>query len=134
MGVKLKLGNAVLRPNVGVPQGSLLSPCLFKVYFETALKELMMAGIDFQDLLVYADDLLIICDRPEKLKEVIRRLCQVLRQEGTKKSPVIEFKERRSKKKVLTGMESEGIPRVYRYRYLGLVFDEKLTIFVFLRI
>ena len=55
MRIKLKLRNAALRSTVGVPQGSLLSPDLFTIYLETVLKELMVAGIDFQALLVYTD-------------------------------------------------------------------------------
>lgn len=45
-----------------------------------------------------------------------------------KKFAIVDFKGRRSKKKVLTGMEYEDIPRVNRYRYFELIFDEKLTI------
>ena len=52
---KAKTGKCSAEANVGLPQGSLLSHDLLTVYryLETILKELMMARIDFQILLVY---------------------------------------------------------------------------------
>ena len=38
------LGKEEFRPNVGVAQGSVISPSLFNIYAESLLKELQLSG------------------------------------------------------------------------------------------
>ena len=55
---------------VGVHQGSVLSPLLFIIVLEALSRE-FWAGVPWEDLPVYADDLVIIAD---PLEECVRRL------------------------------------------------------------
>lgn len=72
---RIRLGKEEFTPNVGVAQGSIISPALFNIYSEdlyNALEE--KAYINFQDLLGYADDLLIICSSKHQLRQVINTI------------------------------------------------------------
>ena len=60
---KIQLGDEITLPNQGVAQGYLISPALFNIYSEGFLKTLESeTKICEEDLLGYANDILIICD------------------------------------------------------------------------
>jgi len=68
---KIRLGTQHFTPNIGVAQGSVISPFLFNVYCEDMYKKIESeADINYKDLLGYADDLLVICTSPHQLKKL----------------------------------------------------------------
>ena len=65
-----------MNAEMGLSQGSILSPVLFNVYLEEALKsskklvELIRRG----DLLAFADDMLVMSDSQHEIEQVIQEL------------------------------------------------------------
>ena len=65
-----------MNAEMGLPQGSILSPVLFKVYLEEALKssrkleELRKRG----DLLAFADDMLVMSNSKPEVEQAIEEL------------------------------------------------------------
>jgi hypothetical protein len=61
---------------MGLPQGSILSPVLFNVYLEEALKsskkleEVRSRG----DLLAFADDMLVMSNNQHEVEQIIGKL------------------------------------------------------------
>jgi len=58
--LKITLRKESFLPNVGVPQGSVISPSLFNIYAASFLEILELNGWTIDDLLGFADDHLII--------------------------------------------------------------------------
>ena len=67
-------------------------------------------------ILAYADDLLVLCNMVKQLIKIIGVLRMVLEKEGLvlnlKKSAIAQFRNLRSRNKVLTATEFEGFPVV----------------------
>ena len=64
--------NSNFRPNLGVAQGSVISPSLFDIYTEPLLRELKTLGkIEYEDILAYADDILVFCENKSQLDNCI---------------------------------------------------------------
>ncbi len=55
----IELGEEAFKPNIGVAQGSIISPYLFNIYSEELLLELEEQGWRAQELCGYADDHLV---------------------------------------------------------------------------
>ena len=132
---KIRLGNHSFTPNIGVAQGSIISPFLFNIYSEDLYHTLEKEGeIPYGDLMGYADDLLIICTSPSQLRKCISSIKKWSLENNlllnAKKSGIIEFTPRaRTYPSLLTaGSTFEGIPVVTEYKYLGLIVDPKLTL------
>jgi len=127
----IKLGSEKLRCNVGVAQGSMISPALFDLYAEDLITELIQNGWNIFDILAYADDHLILCDSIEELEKAISTVkswCQkanILL--NPTKSGILEVVPRRGKISLDVGTKISDIPVVQSYRYLGLLLDGKLT-------
>ena len=72
----IQVGAHSMNAEMGLPQGSILSPVLFNVYLEEALKsskklvELIRRG----DLLAFADDMLVMSDSQHEIEQVIEEL------------------------------------------------------------
>ena len=133
--LKIFVGKECFTPNVGVAQGSILSPALFDIYLEPILKSLIRnLGISIEDLLVYADDILIIVDSLESLKQTIKFLRSMCCEFGlvinNKKSGIVEFTKRLGREKFNLDIRStvENVPVLQAYKYLGLYLDNKLTV------
>ncbi|RZK11954.1 MAG: hypothetical protein EOO43_18985 [Flavobacterium sp.] len=97
------------------------------------LVKLKEFGIDQEDLMAYADDLLVLCDSPDQLVAVTKTLKAEVQNLGlilnAKKSGIVEFMGRRKKRRLLNvGEEVEGIEVMRSYKYLGLYLDEKLSV------
>ena len=131
---KIKLGNNSFSPNIGVAQGSVISPFLFNIYAEDLYHTLEKeADVNYKDLMGYADDLLVICTSLYQLRKAIKSIQSWSLTNNlllnSKKSGIIEFvpRSRSYPSSLKTGSFYEGIPIVEEYKYLGLIVDKKLT-------
>lgn len=70
----IKIGNEKTKCNIGVAQGSMISPALFDIYSEELISRLIDMGYSIEDILAYADDHLIICD---SLEDVLKAISMV---------------------------------------------------------
>ena len=119
----------------GTPQGSVLSPTLFNAYMDD-LWHLIPPGVE---LLQYADDICIYVNgkNPEicanKIQEalmVIERWAGIWRISlAPEKSNWILFSKCSSHKKsnIVLKMNDQTIPNCSQIKFLGIIFDEKMT-------
>jgi len=149
---RLKLGGSRLKCNKGVAQGSIISPALFDIYIEDLSQELMEASLNAEDILCYADDILILCTSFKQLEECIEIIEKWSKMNGMdlnkNKSGIVIFGDRRAKKipkmtnknkdaksGAKTGKQEwipsqetfGGIPICSKYKYLGTWLNSKLT-------
>jgi hypothetical protein len=126
----ISLGKEKFRPNIGVAQGSVISPMLFNIYAESLLKELENNGWKVEDLLGFADDHLIICLTKGSLRDAIRIVKRWCEDANIKlnpdKSGILEIPPKGAKHTMEVGRRFEDIPIVSEYKYLGLILDNNL--------
>jgi retron-type reverse transcriptase len=97
------VGTHSMNAEMGLPQGSILSPVLFNVYLEEALKsskkleELRRRG----DLLAFADDMLVMSNSQPEVEQVVNEL--------TKLSNDWNLRLNKRKSEILT---SEDLPEI----------------------
>ena len=130
--ITIQSGKSFFKPNLGVAQGSIISPALFAIYLEPLLWELNKL-IPLADIFAYADDVLILCDdlnTLERCTQVIETWSQNNNMKiNTNKSAVMEFINRMKKKLSLKiGNTIMGYPIVSEYKYLGTWLNQKLTL------
>ena len=142
---RIRVGKKIIRFNKGVAQGSILSPALFNIFIEDLAYEIEKEiGISLEDVLMYADDILILCQTIDQAKRCIRLIEQWSQNNGMelnkKKSGVVVFSARRAKDipyMVNTSnnknsnwtpaiKDISGVPLVQKYKYLGTYLDSKL--------
>ena len=123
--MEISMEDSSFRPNIGVPQGSIISPALFDIYVEPLYKQLEKAKVSPEDALGYADDLNTLCDTPAHLMKVLRIIIkwaednnQIIRMD---KSGIVVFGPRRGRWDLIWkyGDSRLGVPVVDRYKYLG---------------
>ena len=75
----IQVGTYSMEAEMGLPQGSILSPVLFNVYLEEALKssekleEVRRRG----DLLAFADDMLVMSNNQHELEMIVNELTKL---------------------------------------------------------
>ena len=91
----------MFRPNLGVAQGSIISPALFDIYTGPLLWELSKIS-SIEDIFAYAGDILVICEDINTLENTIRIIEEWSATNNltiTKnKAAVLEFIHRKNKK------------------------------------
>lgn len=122
--LSIHAGRHQMRPNIGVFQGLIISPALFNIYLEPLLNLLTeREGLPMEDVLAYADDLLISTTGRSKVQDLIRILEEFSAENGLiinkTKSAIVEFTGRHDKT-YLRSAEVLGFPVLMEYRYLGL--------------
>ena len=146
---KTNTGGDSFRTNRGVAQGSILSPALFDIFIEDLNDRLKLeADINLLDLLLYADDILVLCSSAAQLAKAINIIEDWCSANGMvlnkQKSAVIVFAPRRKKKipfmslikDSLTGKtewramrkDFNGIPILSSYKYLGTQLESRLSL------
>jgi len=127
----IELGDQTFQPNVGLAQGSIISPFLFNVYSESLLTSLESNGWKAQDLYAFADDHLTVNDSLNKLRQAIS-LVQTWGADNNiklnpSKSGIVEISPKYQRCALEIGAMFQGIPVVDSYKYLGVWIDQKLT-------
>ena len=75
----IQIGTHTMNAEMGLPQGSILSPVLFNVYLEEALKssnkleEVRKRG----DLLAFADDMLVMSNSRAEVETIVGELANL---------------------------------------------------------
>jgi len=150
---RIQIGNKIIKFNKGVAQGSILSPALFNIFIEDLAESLATElKMNTEDILLYADDILILCESQEqtaKCIQIIENWSQLNVMElNKKKSGIVVFASRKAKKIPLMELKRikdannkiiqrqwipssesiQGIPIMTSYKYLGTHLDFKLTL------
>lgn len=129
----IRLGKHSFKPNIGVSQGSLLSPALFDIYIEDLFKELVQKGLcSVDNIIAYADDVLILVKEPDIIKDILSHIGAWGERNGLaispEKSAILEFSPRRTRKKIIKENKICGVPVLRDYKYLGFWLNDKLKL------
>jgi len=153
---RIRIGNRFVRFNKGLAQGCILSPALFNIFTEDLVEKLAKElEMSVEDILLYADDILILCKTVGQVKRCVQIIEEWSVNNGMelnkKKSGIVVFAPRSAKnipymqlkvveKKGKKGGKTKtrkwisaskeginGIPIVSKYKYLGTYLDSKLT-------
>ena len=116
-------GCAPRKVNVGVAQGSLISPLLFNWYINDLIAELTRK-FGSNKVYAYADDVAITCLGYSDIRAAISCLDAWCQANGAmlnkKKCGILRITRRESRDVI---KELEGVPFVRQYKYLGIPLD-----------
>ena len=113
----IQIGTHSMNAEMGLPQGSILSPVLFNVYLEEALKssnkleEVRKRG----DLLAFADDMLVMSNCRQEIEMIVGELAALQQRWNLRLN--------KKKSEILTGEKLEevaGIRCTKTVKYLGV--------------
>ena len=122
----------------GVRQGDSISPTLFSLYINDLVKTLkengplMDIGDTLLNILLYADDMVLIADCESDLQTLLDILCEWCRKwrlsVNIDKTQIVHFRPSRKKRSNET-FTYGNIPlkTVSSYKYLGIILDEHLN-------
>ena len=113
----IEVGSSIINAEMGLPQGSVLSPALFNVYLEDALdsSNILQCMRKRGDLLAFADDMLIMSNQKSEIEEAINGMAYLK----------MKYNLRLNKKKseILTSQKEQeinGIRCTNMVKYLGV--------------
>ena len=100
---RIRIGNRIIKFNKGVAQGSILSPALFNIFIEDLVEELNReVGLNIQQTILYADDILLLCQTVSQVKKSIDIIEKWSDRNGMKlskkKSGIVVFAPREDRK------------------------------------
>jgi hypothetical protein len=137
-------GKYLTRTSSGLAQGSLLSPALFNVYVNHLLNILTSTRpnhgfrLDYEDIFMYADDLAIIMPTSyvHNFIPQFSNLCSsnYNLHMNYSKCGILQLTKNEEKREFDVGTKIHDVPIVCEYKYLGITFDEALTIRPHLRV
>ena len=126
-GTKADIDGEKIAMDIGVPQGAVLSPTLFALYIDDLLTQLN----EGTECYTFADDLVIVAKGPIKLTLAIDKIEAWSAANGIAvnraKSGVMQV---RMDRRTPAPWEAQirGFPVVKTYRYLGVLFDDSLSL------
>ncbi len=136
VGIPTDNGIKYVKCERGVPQGSLLSPLLFDIFFDTLLRALTDAGFSRESLFAYADDLAIGTKYILRIHRAINVIEEWGRQHNTpvnkSKCGIMQLASRSNARRFLTAIPRSnvrGYPVVDTYKYLGVWIDYRLHLY-----
>lgn len=122
----------------GLKQGCILSPLLFNIFINDLIDEVkrLNVGIKLDDdivsVLVYADDIVFMCDNEKDLQKILDILSQWCNTNdlvvNLSKSKIVHFRPQSVQRTKFQFMFNDNsIDIVEKYTYLGLVLNEYLN-------
>ena len=122
--LKVSYNSENINVNNGVLQGSLISPILFDLYINDLINELDKNSFE---VLAYADDLCVLCEGINQLSNVLKIIDNWTKLNGInvnkKKSGIMILKN-----KIENNDNIDGYPIINKYKYLGIMINDKMTI------
>ena len=125
--------------DLGTPQGSCISPFLFNIIMNRLISEepddiCTLRYPDGVKIVSYADDIVIMSNEPERntlIQQALTTLDQRCRVLGLKisvdKTKFVRYTPGKSNEEPQFTLQGTDIERVPSYKYLGVIFDEKLN-------